>query len=219
MTVVQQIKQSAKAGVCVVQTPNALSNLFVPDCAAAIWERQPLPSFQFWLDNLDPQHLPSARLILRATAVQDAMRHRFRLSGAPDCPERAILIDDIAALADIFASLMDTAYLHLRLHVISTDACHTLHEDAVTARLICTYRGTGTQYGVSSNVGDPDYVHTLPTCAPIVLRGADWPTRPRTILRYRSPSIEGTGETRLVLMLDPVADPEGTRQIQSMTRH
>ena len=130
-----------------------------------------------------------------------------------------MLIDDIAALASIFANLMDAQYLRLRLDVISTNACRKFHEDAVTARLICTYRGTGTQYGVTSGISDPQSIHTVPTCAPIILRGNLWPALSNTNLRHRSPPIEETGETRLVLVLDPVADLEGTPEIRSMTRH
>ena len=76
--------------------------------------------------------------------------------------------------------------------------------DAVTSRLICTYRGTGTQYGIASDGEDPQRVFTAPTCMPIVLRGTLWPEDPPSGLRHRSPPIAGTGETRLLLVLDPV---------------
>ena len=39
------------------------------------------------------------------------------------------------------------------------------------ARLICTYRGTSTQYGLANTAGDPETVHTVPTGTAIVLRG------------------------------------------------
>lgn len=48
----------------------------------------------------------------------------------------------------------------------------------------------------------------MPTGAPIPLRGTLWPEGPRSGLLHRLPPIEGTGETRLVLVLDPVDDPE-----------
>ncbi len=219
MTVLQKITDTGPIGVCAVQTPLALSRIFDPGCAAVIWDREPVHSFQCWLDGLDPEYLPSARLILHSRSVQDALHHWFELSDSPDCPERSVLIDDIAALADIFAHLMGTDYLRLRLDVVSTNSGRKFHEDTVSARPICTYRGTGTQYGVSSVHTDPEPVYTAPTCAPIVLRGSVWPSRPRTALRHLSPPIEGTGETRLVLVLDPIADLDGTPATRSMTRH
>ena len=104
---------------------------------------------------------------------------------------------------------MQTNYLRLRLEaVIQTNACRKFHIDAITARLVCTYRGTGTQYGISTDGHDPDRVFTVPTGAPILLRGTLWPGRPPSGLLHRSPPIEGTGETRLVLVFDPVLNPE-----------
>lgn len=94
----------------------------------------------------------------------------------------------------------------LRLDVVTRNACRRFHIDAVTARLVCTYRGTGTRYGVSTGGGEPRRVFTVPTGSPIVLRGMRWPETPLSGLLHRSPPIEGTGETRLVL--DPLDDPE-----------
>jgi hypothetical protein len=116
-------------------------------------------------------------------------------------------VDDIAALAEIFAGLMRARWLRLRLDVVTTNACRRFHIDAVTARLVCTLRGTGTQYGISTDGAEPRRVFTVPTGSPIVLRGTLWPEGPRSGLLHRSPPIEGTGETRALLVLDPVDDP------------
>ncbi|GGG66682.1 hypothetical protein GCM10011415_11900 [Salipiger pallidus] len=51
-------------------------------------------------------------------------------------------------------------------------------------------------------------VLTVPTGSPIVLRGTRWPESPLSGLLHRSPPIAGTGETRLLLVLDPVEDSE-----------
>ena len=42
----------------------------------------------------------------------------------------------------------------------------------------------------------------------MILRGTNWPSAAKPGLLHRSPPIEGTGETRLVLVLDPIADIE-----------
>ena len=195
-------------GVGVADTPEGLSAIHRPDCAAAIWRRQPLSSFQDWVDRLDPAHLPRARSILRPDAVRDAVTAICETVGTPQDAERTRFVDDVAALADIFAGLMNAPFLRLRLDVVTTNACRKFHIDAVTARLICTYRGTGTQYGISADGAGPKRVFTAPTGAPILLRGTLWPESPRSGLLHRSPPIEGTGETRLVLVLDPIYDPE-----------
>ncbi|KPQ13316.1 MAG: Protein of unknown function (DUF1826) [Rhodobacteraceae bacterium HLUCCO18] len=205
---VREVVRDAAIGVGVADTPEGLSALHRPGCAAAIWRRQPLPGFQSWINRLDPDVLPRARVILRPEAVRNAASEACDASGTPVGPERDRLVDDIAALADIFAGLMRASWLRLRLDAVSTNACRRFHIDAVTARLVCTYCGTGTQYGISTDGAEPRRIFTVPTGAPLLLRGTLWPERPRSGLMHRSPPIEGTGETRLVLVLDPVDDPE-----------
>lgn len=194
-------------GVAVVETPEALSALHQPDSAAVIWQRQPLDAFQQWIDGLDPDQLPTARVILRPKDIRSALRSICDAAGTPDGAERRLLIDDIAVLADIFTELMQTQYLRLRLDAVDTNACRKFHVDMLTARLICTYRGSGTQYGNSVAEEDPERIFNVPTGCPIVLRGRKWPEEPRSGLLHRSPPIEDTGETRLLMVLDPISDP------------
>lgn len=205
---VREVVRDAAVGVGVADTPEGLRAIRHPGCAAAIWRRQTLPGFRAWIDGLDPACLPRARIILPAEAVRAAVAQVCQASGTPEGPERDMLIDDIAALAGIFSGILRAPWLRLRLDVVTTDACRRFHVDAVTARLICTYRGTGTQYGVSTDGAAPSRVFTVPTGAALILRGTLWPQGARTGLLHRSPPIEGTGETRLVLVLDPVDDPE-----------
>jgi hypothetical protein len=208
MTLQREVVSDAAVGVGVIMAAKDLGVIATPGCAAAIWQRQPLPEFQTWIDQLDPERLPTARLILRPQTVRAAMLEICALSGVPDNAQRARLIDDIAALAELFAALMQAPFLRLRLDRVTTNACRKFHIDAVKARLICTYRGTGTQYGVSPDGAEPRRVFTVPTGAPLLLRGTLWPERPASRLLHRSPPIEATGETRLVLVLDQILDPE-----------
>ena len=200
--------EHAAVGIGVTGTPEGLSAIHHPGCAAAIWQREPLPSFQSWIDTLEPELLPKARVTLRPGDVRDAAFQICETCGTPDCGERAMLIDDAAALADLFAELMRAPCLRLRFDVVKTNSCRKFHIDAIKARLVCTYRGTGTQYGVSADGDEPGRIYTVPTGAPILLRGKLWPEHPTSGLLHRSPPIEGSGETRLVLVLDPISDPE-----------
>ena len=216
MTLVREIVKDSAIGVSVADTPEGLSAIQNPGCAAAIWRRHPLPSFQTWIDALEPERLPKARVILRPESVRETVDAICEASGTPDCRERERLVDDAAALADIFGGLTPAPYLRLRFDVVTTNACRKFHIDAVTARLVCTYRGTGTQYGISTDGAEPRRVFTVPTGAPILLRGTLWPERPKSGLRHRSPPIDGTGETRLVLVLDLISDMDGACRIGVM---
>lgn len=208
MTHVRDIVRDAAVGVGVVDAPEGLSAIRHPGCAAVIWRRQLSPGFQSWLDGLAPEVLPRGRVILRPEAVRDVVAEVCNAGGTPHGSERDLLVEDVAALADIFASIMRARWLRLRLDVVTTNACRRFHIDAVTARLVCTYRGSGTQYGISTDGVEPRRIFSVPTGGPIVLRGTLWPEGPRSGLLHRSPPIEGKGETRLVLVLDPLDDPE-----------
>jgi len=208
MTMMQDVLQDAAIGVGVTQSPEGLKILANPGYAAAIWLRQPLPAFQTWIDELNPDNLPSTRLVLRPQDVVTALSEICDMSLMPQGGHRQRLIEDIAALSHIFCDLMAAPCLRLRLERITSNACRKFHIDAVTARLVCTYRGTGTQYGISTDGAGPKRVFTVPTGAPILLRGTLWPEEPRSGLLHRSPPIEGSGETRLVLVLDPIIDLE-----------
>ena len=208
MTAVREAGRDAADGVGVADTPEGLLAIHQPGCAAAIWRRQAPPSFQSWIDALQPEQLPRARVILSPATVRAAVFQVCEASATPDCAERRHLVDDVAGLAEMFAELMGASYLRLRFDMVTTDACRKFHVDAITARLICTYRGTGTQYGISTDGSEPRRIFTVPTGAPILLRGTLWPARPKSGLLHRSPPIAGTGETRLVLVLDPITHPD-----------
>ncbi|MEM8840773.1 MAG: DUF1826 domain-containing protein [Pseudomonadota bacterium] len=204
MSIQQPILSDSHARIGIVEEPEGLSAIRRPGYPAVIWQRSPMARFQTWIDGLDPQHLPSTRTTLRPNAVPNALEHLCNAAGTPDCEERACLVGDISALAYVFAEMMQADFLLMRLDIVTTNACRRFHIDAVTARLVCTYRGTGTQYGLASNGEEPGDISTVPTGAPIVLRGTNWPVTPPCGFLHRSPPIEGSGETRLVLVLDPV---------------
>ena len=207
-TLLRSTLQGVPAGVSVADLAEDLSVIHRHDCAAAIWNRKPQSAFQSWIDALDPTQLPKARLVLRPEAVERSVTQLCEAARLAPCQQRQRLIEDISALADLFSRTVSSRYIRLRLDVVQTNACRKFHIDAVTARLVCTYRGTGTQLGTLDQNGQPQCLLTLPAGAPILLRGTKWPERPKSGLLHRSPPIEGTGETRLVVVMDPVTNPD-----------
>ncbi|MFK7746133.1 MAG: DUF1826 domain-containing protein [Roseobacter sp.] len=71
----------------------------------------------------------------------------------------------------MFSDLVGARYLRLRLDVVTTNARRRFNKDAITSRLVCTYRGTGTQYGISTDGADARRVFTVQTGAPILFTG------------------------------------------------
>ena len=208
MSSTQELVREAAIGVGVADRVEDLAVIQKPGCAAVVWRRQPAPEIQAWLDGLDPAMLPKARMILRPDAIRETLVEICETHGLPDTPERAWLIEDIATLAAQFNTILPAPWMRLRMDVVTSDLCRKFHIDSVIARLICTYRGTGTQYGISTDGQEPKRVFTTPTSAPLILRGKLWPEPPASGLLHRSPPIAGTGETRFMLVLDPVFDLE-----------
>ena len=207
MNVVQRISPETVPGVRLVDSIDELKQIGQSDCAAVVWNRTISRDALNWVDQIDVDLLPSIRVILPPHQVCDAMSKLCDIDKTPKGPHRDWLVNDIATLAEAFADQTRTPYLRLRLSVVTTNACRKFHVDAITTRLICTYRGTGTQYGLSANGADPETVVTVRAGSPIVLRGRLWPNDPPSNVLHRSPPIEGSGETRLVLVLDPIFDP------------
>lgn len=185
-----------------------LSKFLSPSTAAAIWRKEMPAEVRTWLGGLAEENLPQGRVIMPAKAAQNVALELFDMAQMSTCDEREWLEKDIVELSLAFANLMSSEFLRLRLAAVTTNSCRKFHLDAISARLICTYHGTGTQYGIANGKEDPQQIYTVPAGHPMLLRGSIWPAQPSAGLVHRSPPIEGTGETRLVLVLDPIQDPE-----------
>jgi G3E family GTPase len=79
--------------------------------------------------------------------------------------------------------------------------CYTLRDDLLAEMRRLSTEGCFNYLPIGS---------TAPTGSPIMLRGTLWPQQPNKSVLHHSPPIEGTGETRLVLVLDPIFDPGET---------
>lgn len=182
---------------------SVLSNISRRGVAAALWRRDPASDFLDWIGSLAPENLPRLRTLVTVAALQSCVHAACDLSRTPTGPFREMLAGDVAALGFIMGEIMETSLLHVRLDVVTTDACRKFHVDNMTARMLCTYRGTGTQV---AQAGSEDSPVTVSAGQAILLRGVRWPGNEETTLLHRSPPIAGTGETRLLLAIDSAED-------------
>lgn len=185
-----------------VAGPDGLDALRTPGTGAAVWERTLPPDVAAALDAAAPSTLPTCRAVLAPDAVAEAVAAAGRAAGTP-AAALAFLAADAAALARRFAGLVAVARLEVRLAVVREAACPRWHADAVRARLLCTYRGAGTQVGPAGADRTPVRAESLPRGAVAVLRGSAWPGAERTALVHRSPAVADETAARLLLVLDP----------------
>ena len=193
--------------VLTVSDASFLSDFINQSYYGVILDRHIPVKIQDWLNKIDPKLIPSFRHIFHKNEVIKSINKIFENSLSKDT-QINWLIQDITRLSKVFSNLMNVDYIRLRMEVVSTNSCRKFHIDAVKGRLICTYRGQGTQYGMSMDGNDPEKFKTTPTGSPILLRGTLWTDDNSRLILHRSPPIEGTGETRFVFVIDPIFDLE-----------
>ena len=195
---------SVTAKVAFIDEVEGLVQLFDDNIAGVIWRRRVHKRMQSWLDMLPVDQLPTGRIVLPVPQVRSAVTELMNISEMPECSERQLLLDDICLLAHEFNELFAPAYLRLRFDVVKTNKCPKFHIDHVSARLLCTYRGVGTEYSFLDDQKRPAVIFPTPCCAAIILRGTKWPTDCANNLVHRSPEITAGDETRLLFVIDPV---------------
>ena len=204
VTTEKDLVGSATAAVSFIADKAGLTRIFDVNTAGVIWRRRLHIGMQSWLETLPVDQLPSGRIILPVLKVRSAVTELMNISEMPDCAERQLLLEDICLLAHQFDELFASAYLRLRFDVVTTNKCPKFNIDHVAARLLCTYRGVGTEYSFLDDQKRPTEIFSTPNCAAIVLRGTKWPTDCANNLVHRSPEINDENETRLLLVIEPV---------------
>ena len=204
----KHIVGSATAEVAFVDDKEGLARLFDVNTGGVIWRRRMHEGLQSWLEALPVDQLPTGRIVLPISKIRSALTELMNISEMPNSAERQLLLDDICMLAHEFNELCKSHYLRLRFDVITTNKCPKFHNDHVAARLLCTYRGVGTEYSFLDDQKKPTDIFPTPKYAAIVLRGTKWPTDCFNNLVHRSPEIYGENETRLLLVIDSVDDDD-----------
>lgn len=178
-----------------------LARVAEPGVAAALWRRGLDPLFVTWLEGLSDEALPAGRIVAAPGEVAAAVEGLCVEAGLPEGPGRRMLGRDAAALAHELAAVLRTPTVRLRLDAVRGDACRRFHLDAVEARLLCTYRGRGTEYGLARPDGDPDPVRHLPAGTAAIFRGRLWRGEPCGLV-HRSPPMRKGDRARLLLVID-----------------
>jgi hypothetical protein len=170
------------------------------------------PGIDAQLDALPVELLPNFRLEGPLERVTGWLRLLARTPGLP----AAIgwVIDDCARQAVRFVDVSGSAEIAIKLERICDDACRRLHHDYVAHRLVCTYRGPGTEWlpphheaalGDARDVVPQAWLVPVPRFAAALFAGRLLPGA-KPIL-HRSPPIAGTGQVRLVLTInEPFSD-------------
>lgn len=172
-----------------------------------VWRRPPIERLVRLLDPLPPEALPHLRLeelpaAAIAAALEEALSSRTKALAA--------LLDDVAHLAKLYGSLTGRRTVRLRLERVTDNACRRFHADHVRLRLLCTYRGPGTEWIAASDVRlaadgalaepEPAAIRRLGRFDVGLFKGTAW--RGGQPCFHRSPPVAGTGMARILLCID-----------------
>lgn len=165
-----------------------------------IWQRTIPTTLSEWLRDIPASRLPEGRFVLNPTDVKDCILDVFHHHEHLTVPKLSWLCDDVARLAKEVRHLAGQPWIRMRLEAISDNACSKFHVDNIITRMICTYRGPGSQ--LSTVVNREDQIAEIQTGQPILLKGKQWQQSSEIALRHRSPPIAGTGQTRWLVVLE-----------------
>ncbi len=190
------------AGYRCADGPEILQAIREEDCNLAIWRRPPLADFTPLVEGT-PSDL---RFETTPAQVETALLAALGHNGFAGHALHALLAQDVARIAGLFCAALDLARFELRLEFVRTDSCRKFHADYVTARLITTYAGEGTDWLDHADAArvaageEPRRINRMNAFDVGLFKGKLSTDRPAI---HRSPPIAATGGERLLLALNP----------------
>jgi len=163
----------------------------------ALWPRQPSAGLVAAFEALDCSSFEDLRFTGRPEDVLQPAVAWLTQSSWPALVRQTLLGDVQAAFACIGDIDADCTF---RLEHVSDDACRKFHKDDTDFRLITTYFGRGTQWRVERAGEEPGPIHEMKPHEMAMLLGQRCSLE--NCVLHRSPPIEGSGQARLVLVLD-----------------
>jgi hypothetical protein len=194
---------SAPAAV-LAPDPAILQDIRREDCNLAIWERALATDFSPLTEGA-PRDL---RFAAGRAELPALLAEALDEGGYGARALHAALIADAALLAEHFCTALSLARLEVRLELVATDSCRKFHADYVSARLITTYVGPGTDWLDTAEAEalargeSPRRINRMATGDVGLFKGKLATLHPAI---HRSPPISHTGEKRLLLVLNPVS--------------
>lgn len=195
---------------------DVLADIYQHNINMAVWQR-PLGPLSKYADSL----LVSApNFVFKSQGNSDQLNATLTKL-LPDAQHKALFVEDVTLLVDMFACLFDLKEVGLRLNVLSSAMCPRFHVDKIPCRLVSTYAGSGSEWlheahvirdqlGLGGHVADHNSglhekgrVNQLKAGDVALMKGDEWPTSLGRGVVHRSPSASFESK-RLFLSLDMI---------------
>jgi len=195
--------------------PDVLRHILDPDVNLSLWQRPAQQEVTRELLPLQATHLPDVRCSTSPVSFDDDVSALLQQQGLDPLAFANWRID-LGQLAALFFDISEERDVTLRLETIVDDGCRRFHVDRTHLRLLCTYRGPGTEWLTDAQVDREAQANGAPNDCIIrvgepsrfqpfwvgVLKGDAYPGNAGHGLVHRSPPIAGSGQTRVLFCLD-----------------
>ena len=190
------------------QTVEGLSQIQASSNELVIWNRSLPLKFKNWIEGVSHSNLPNLRILIDPCELKIALEPMLDACGLTDNDLRKFLVNDISGLVYKFSQITKTKLVDVRLEHIDHDACSRFHTDIIDLRLLTTYLGMGTEwvdpkYAQSAIQEQKKYsgpLERLKFNDVAIFKGKKASKTDGIV--HRSPPIEHTGNSRLLLCLN-----------------
>jgi hypothetical protein len=205
-------------------TRTVLAHILRPGINLAVWRRSVPAPIAAWLQaySLEDRSLLTSDLDLRipAACVPGELATAIAHPAISDRTGISALVSDVADLAKVVARIAGQPNVRVRLEWVTDQQCAYFHSDRVPYRLVCTYRGAGTEWvsnetasRLTSPESEPpaDEIHQLASGDVAIMRGSLRGTESTPPLLHRSPPVVSASAARLFLAIEPIASSKSAR--------
>jgi len=125
--------------------PDVLQRILDPGVNLGLWQRPAQRAIARELAPLQAAHLPDVRCRTTSASFDDDLIHLLAQQGL-DPADFDNWRADLRRLADLYFGVSEGRDVTLRLVTTAEDDCRRFHVDRTNLRLLCTYRGPGTEW-------------------------------------------------------------------------
>jgi hypothetical protein len=197
------------------EQPEVLQRILDLGVNLCLWQRPVQQAVRRELSSLQASNLPDVRCLTSLDSFDDDVALLLQQQGL-DPMAFSNWRSDLRRLANLYFSISDDRDVTLRLVTTDDDDCSRYHVDRTHLRLLCTYRGPGTEWLSNDQVdrlaqgtgapneeiirfGEPSRFEPFWVG---ILKGDAYPGNAGYGLVHRSPPITGSGLTRVLFCLD-----------------
>lgn len=195
---------------------NLLTHIHDAELALVIWHRPAEPNIIQELAQLCAEDFPDVRTEIHGDKTGELISQLIAMQGFDAEAAFPAWLADMAALCEIFISLAAGRPVTARLETLARTGCPRFHVDRSYLRLVCTYRGPGTEWLDDAQVdrraqasGAPNETivrsgmpSRMPTFAVGLMKGSRYPGCANTGLVHRSPAVDPGDPARVLFCLD-----------------